>query len=111
MRWPRVRFTIRRMMVAVAALAVVISGCLEAIRLKRRRDLFLTAASLHAQSELYTLNLERSYRVMAEQRKNQASVCLDQAAKLAKTAGYHATLKRKYQRAASHPWVAIVPDP
>ncbi len=66
MRWPCPRFTVRRIMVAVAVLALILGGSLEAIRLKRYRDECLTRAATHAESERYSRGMEHMAREMAE---------------------------------------------
>ena len=62
MRLPHVRFTVRRMMVAIAVLAIVLGCTIEAIRAKRRRDVFLNMARAHAQDEQFNLAMVRSAR-------------------------------------------------
>ena len=47
-RLPRIRFTVRRMMAAVAVTALILGGAVEAVRLRRRRDEFLRKAAEHA---------------------------------------------------------------
>jgi tetratricopeptide (TPR) repeat protein len=49
MRRPKV--TVRRMMFVIAALALVLGGSIEGIRLKRKRDEYLKIAATHAQFE------------------------------------------------------------
>jgi tetratricopeptide (TPR) repeat protein len=66
MRWPRPRFTVRRIMVAVAVLALFLGGSLEVIRLKRFRDECLKRAATHAESERYSLEMEQHDRQWAE---------------------------------------------
>ena len=41
MRLPRVRMSVKWLMIAIAALAIVLGCSIEGIRLKRRRDAFL----------------------------------------------------------------------
>jgi tetratricopeptide (TPR) repeat protein len=65
MRLPHVRFTVRRMMVEIAVLAIVLGCTIEAIRAKRRRDVFLNKAQAHARDEQFNLVMVRSARQQA----------------------------------------------
>jgi hypothetical protein len=51
MKLPRVRFTVRRMMIAVAIVAFLIGGGIEAARFKRLREFHLYDAAYHARRE------------------------------------------------------------
>src|SRR5271166_3056724 len=62
----RFRFTVRRMMFAVALIAVLLGVGIEAVRLKRYRDRCVAKASEHSSWELFYSNLEKSGRNMAE---------------------------------------------
>jgi hypothetical protein len=55
----RMRFTVRRMMAAVAALALVLGGAVESIRVKRQRDEYLKIAGEHGIDEALYRGLER----------------------------------------------------
>jgi tetratricopeptide (TPR) repeat protein len=66
MRLPRVRFTVRRLMAVVAALALVLGVSIEAIRLSRQRDRYLKLASENGQSEIVYRTLERSQLALAQ---------------------------------------------
>ncbi len=66
MRLPRMRFTVRRMMLAVAFLALVLGGSVGAIRLKQRRDAFVNLAFAHAHDEDSNRSSEKSARRMVE---------------------------------------------
>ena len=59
MRFPRVRFTVRRIMAVVAVIGLVLGVSIEAFRLKRQRDTFLKLAAEHE-------DIEKIYR-QAEQ--------------------------------------------
>ncbi len=66
MRLPRVRFTVRRLMAAVGALALVFGVSVETIRLKRQRERYLKLASDNGQSEIHYRTLERSQLSLAQ---------------------------------------------
>ncbi len=103
MRLPRVRFTLRRMMVAVAVVAVLLAFSItweklhreDLIRLAYQRkanhhammekDLYLGISIIEKHSsgdDKKAMEVKRSYREWAER---------------------HAEFKRKYERAAAHP--------
>ena len=81
MRLPRVRFSVRTMMVVIADAAIMMGTAIEAVRLKRYRDRFS----------------------IAKQRT--------QAAKFGDNAAYHAALRQKYLRTSEAPWRSVEPDP
>ncbi len=66
MRFPRVLFTVRRAMFAIAAVALVLGGSVEAIRLKRQREEFLKIAAAHGMDEAIYLIREGGAADMAE---------------------------------------------
>ena len=122
MRLPRVRFTVRGMLIAVASIALLMGG----LRLVWLRSVYRKAALAHAAYE----NLARTLQSMVENDgKDERELAIAIGMKVApeseavrakraadasvnqKTAEYHATLKQKYERAASRPWVALAPDP
>lgn len=139
MRLPCPRFTVKRLMVAVAAVALVLGCSIEAVRLKRWRDVALKRAQEHAQHEQLNRDLERSALEMVKtqewiadrdpalsrrlerldrkwaefvgQQKAAAAEERDRAAKYAEAAAYHAALRWKYLRAAAHPWLPVEADP
>ena len=139
MRLPRLRFSVKRLMVAIAALALVLGCSIEAVRLKRWRDVALKRAQVHAQLEQLNRDLERSALEMVKtyewsavrdpvfsqrleqwarkwaefvaQQKAGAAQERDRAAKYAEAAAYHAALRGKYLRAAAQPWRAVEADP
>ena len=59
MRMPRVRFTVRRLMIAVAVIAVALGVGLEAARLKRNCDRFESKANEHASWEVHVPGLRK----------------------------------------------------
>ena len=100
MRAPRPRVTVRGTMVAVAIAAMGSPAWLAWARQDDRRQEF----SLHAwghreEAELYTTGIKiycfRSRRTTINPRK----------------AEHHAGLARKYEWAARHPWLPVLPDP
>ena len=119
MRLPRVRLTVRQMMVAVAVVAVVTGGTVIA----RRQDVYRVRAVFHAQQEHVAANRWRHWSQEAIRLsgppgdRNQPGS--DQERQLAvamvaysrNRAAHHARLRVKYERVARYPWLPIDPDP
>jgi type II secretory pathway component PulJ len=93
MRLPRVRFTVRRMMVAVTLVAILLAVVI------RRRDYCLRMAARYAQEEARTRSDLQSARALGP-----AMLAVHVAAQ-------HGELRRRYQRAASRPWEPLPDDP
>jgi hypothetical protein len=93
----RLQLTIRRLAIVVAVAAVVFWG----ERMRQRRAYFRQAADLH---------VGREYYLRAVAVGEVRGTGLEPASALS-LADYHARMKRKYLRAASHPWRTIAPDP
>ena len=66
MRLPRVRMSVKRLMIAIAALAIVLGCSIEAIRLKRRRDAFLQKAAGNRPFDEMSREDQKSALEMAE---------------------------------------------
>jgi tetratricopeptide (TPR) repeat protein len=66
MRLPRLRISVKRLMIAIAALAIVLGCSIEGIRLKRRRDAFLQKAAEHGLFEEMSRVDQESALAMAE---------------------------------------------
>ena len=94
MRFPRVRFTVRQVLVAVALLAVLLAVVI------RRRDYCLRMAARHAQQE-------------ARERADSWSTRSARSALNARmaVAARHAELSSRYRRVASRPWESLPDDP
>jgi hypothetical protein len=140
MRVPRVRFTIRRMMLVVAAVALILAGIITPARLRGLRSHYRAKAADNASpAQLYRLDSEVRGREIKwlpmEAQMLEAPVGVNryytpeqtarrvarllasegrlraEAAQYAARAAYHASLKVKYNRAAARPWEWIGPDP
>jgi tetratricopeptide (TPR) repeat protein len=66
MRLPRVRMSVKWLMIAIAALAIVLGCSIEGIRLKRRRDAFLEKAANYGQFESMSREEQKSALETAE---------------------------------------------
>jgi hypothetical protein len=94
---PRMRFTVRRLMVAVAVVAVAIAG----IDLAHKAIGYRLAASRHAMIQHGLVLPESGPAELIERAKRHND----------KLRAYHESLRRKYEFAASHPWLPVAPDP
>jgi hypothetical protein len=114
MRLPRVRFTVRRMAVAVAVVGVAIGGTLNV----RRWLAFRRMAVQHSQATESWLYAARHF----EQTGECAVGCLvyfesdpDEIRKKARgfraLASFHQAMVVKYEYALVHPWLPVPPDP
>ena len=106
---PRVRFTMRQMMVIVAVLAVVV-GTIEGLR--RRRGSFDRRAKMFAQKVGAAIMDEQSYRLSHRSNRrdspfyydNRTSVAYDQLVE------HYDAMRVKYEQAAARPWLLVEPD-
>ena len=106
---PRARFTIRRMMVAVAIVALLLGGDV----LRRKRSGYLARADAEAARELESRAKVKVYEgaietsaapSVAEGYRHRVEMYRDEA-------NHHGRLRRKYARAARYPWLPVEPDP
>jgi hypothetical protein len=108
MRFPRPRLTVRRLMIAVAVLALLTGVIAMLIQSERHRQ----RAVYHAKMELETRHLINFYQgdLVLQRGENRA----DYPAKLVLFTArnlYHSEMKRKWEDAAHHPWLSVAPDP
>ena len=107
---PRVRFTVRRMMVAMVVMAVVM-GAVEGLR--RRRESFQRRAEMFAQKVSAAILDEQDYRTSRRGNRrgspnyydNRTTVAYDQLVE------HYDALRVKYEQAADRPWWFVAPDP
>jgi hypothetical protein len=100
MRLPRPRFTVRRLMVVVAILALALTVY---AGIERRRARLQRVAQHHwekaAANSVVQADANRTiYRASASLRNRQL-------------AHYHVNLAYKYANAARYPWLPVAPDP
>jgi hypothetical protein len=105
MKLPRPRFTLRRLMVAVAVAACLLG--LEATR--RRWDDASTGYRLLAEAYLQKARdaSEKATRIAIALRSDEAP----EIAREQRLADRWGALMRKYSRAADRPWLPVEPDP
>ncbi len=111
MKLPRVRFTVRRLMVAVAVTGFILGG--EAIR--RRWLSYRASVENHA-------NEERRMRLLLREgflhetagdgtRRRWQIGPGGERERIRERLLYHSLMKDRYQRAARYPWLPVAPDP
>jgi hypothetical protein len=110
MRLPRM--TMRRWMIAVAAIGLMIGG---GVVLKQRRDYFLSLAQSHqkevASSTARGNALKSRFGGTAGMTVEEITRLHDDYERMMDRADHHASLARKYEEAARYPWLPVEPDP
>jgi Tfp pilus assembly protein PilE len=118
---PRVRFTIRLLMIAVA----VVAAFLTAARLAYFCRHYQTLASMHAskaadylqQAEKFERKQEWTSRAsttagqQAGTWERMATVSGAMSQKLRRLASHESRLKQNYERVSRRPWLPVAPDP
>jgi hypothetical protein len=116
MRLPRVRFTIKRMLLAIAVLALLMFG----VRMAWLSTVYRRAAARHRNREAVLREIVRLMRDNEEKANEIFGRTLTPEEKAQQTsrnqsddAGieYYSQMRRKYDRAAARPWLAVEPDP
>jgi hypothetical protein len=127
-RFPRVRFTVRRLMVAVAVVATILWSVhtIHRWRLYRERlRYYILAENLYrprpSAPERMAASQEAQglvcyFRVEQAAGRLPVGVCrlrfgLGTEAEIRRFADHLAVLKRKYELAAYYPWLPVAPDP
>lgn len=134
------RFRIRTLMIAVAIAATLMGGSIAAMRMSRLAEEYRQKAALNAgqekQSSVFSGIFEDHSReiikslgdyktidneifiLLGRNRESAIASATEDAAEATelamrgrRRAAYFARLKRKYLRAASHPWEPVPPDP
>jgi hypothetical protein len=110
MRLIRVRFTIRRLMVAVAIVGMVL-GTVEGLR--RRRELFEQRAGMFAQKVSDEITAEQNYRMARRGNRPGSAFYYDGRTTTAhyELVDHYSALREKYDQAAARPWLVVAPDP
>ncbi len=129
MRRPNIRFTVRRMMVVVASVAVAIGATLEFKRLGRlSRDYHRRALTSAREERMWrrgssgreaselearrlSVALRSKDRVLADLWAEETSTRARENREVREIFNHHARLRRMYERAASYPWEPVAPDP
>ncbi len=102
-RLPRVRFTVRRLMVAVALAAVAIGGVAWVARVERLASEYRRQYARHsAEVQRYGEEASKALGLGGGRERH---------VRASRLAAYHARLESKYGRAAHNPWLPVEPDP
>ena len=100
MRLPQM--TTGRWMIAVAVVALLMTGAFEVERARRRADEYRMLAARYAMYQAFSLAEVKLYRenhfIQLETRERAR-------------ASHYGALAAKYQRAARYPWLPVEPDP
>jgi hypothetical protein len=116
------RFTVRRLMVAVAIVGIIGGGYLEVVRLARLSEYYWGRAikfrRLESMGEFTSGMTPAEWQAHCEEidRMNRVSGMFQAARgyppELARRLiAYAAAMIRKYERAARYPWLPVEPDP
>jgi hypothetical protein len=104
--------TMRRWVIAVAAIGLMIGG---GVVLKQRRDYFLALAQSHekevASSTARGNALKARFGGTSGMTVEEISRLHGAYDLMMDRADHHASLARKYERAARYPWLPVEPDP
>jgi hypothetical protein len=133
MNLPRVRFTIQRLMIAVAIAGLILGIAIGGVRLLRRHGQFQGLAEMHAKIAGIWREEEQSWsRVVAlcevmmrgegdggffgfgPRKDSYRAKAVHYRAAVAKAVlkvSYRDAMRSKYQRAARYPWLSVEPDP
>jgi hypothetical protein len=111
MRLPRVRFTVRRLMIVVAVAAGLMAAWVGLARLRLLSSDYRARAEQHA-------GIEETLRRIVASDGADAPVDISPGPGLRSrrftaraVAEHEAALRRKYERAARYPWLPVEPDP
>jgi hypothetical protein len=110
MKLPRVRFTVRQVLVAVAALALLMAAGIEAVRQMRIARAYRQMAVYHASWRDFCLAEAEEYRAAVAARPASRDWSRSEAHQRA-LAQYHDSQASKYRLAARSPWLPVEPDP
>jgi hypothetical protein len=114
MKFPRVRFTVRQIMFAVAFVAFATHSAIQSRKCLLAWDRFRGRAELYAsfESELRQAVDGRHELAGCHYRLSKPPPLLpDRLKYLSELSSHYCRLKRKYQRAMLQPWASVPPDP
>lgn len=112
MRRLRFQITVRRMIVAVAMLALLLGGGREGLKLWVRSTVYRNRAdsySITATKLLEAANQRREVWGCFAPRPNEPPPSPDRIAEMRMTSAYYASKAKEYRRAATRPWLALEP--
>jgi hypothetical protein len=108
MRFPRPRLTVRRLMIAVAVIALVTGVIAMLIQSERRRQ----RAVYHAKMETETQHLMNFYRGdLVLRRGENRDDFPAMLGRFTRRNLYHSEMRRKWEASAARPWLPVEPDP
>jgi hypothetical protein len=110
MPWPRVQITIRRMMIAVAVIALALGCGVWVVELTRLSRAYLQKSMMHVNEERRArraiATLLESDRLDGANGSRVRSLVWQEL-----VAAHHGDLAKQYRRASERPWQSIPPEP
>jgi hypothetical protein len=103
MRLPCVRFTLRTMMITVAAVAVILAIRIETVRMRERSLDYQLRSLDHRLGEMMWDGSKPTCCL--------GPLGLPSATRNPRKAAYHAAMSRKLSDAALRPWLPVEPNP
>ncbi len=103
MRVPRIRPSIRLLMILVAMAALFLGGA----HLRHLKGVYRQRAVRHAQLEVSSRRIAKYAGALARIGAERPGA----ASSTSRRADYHAAMRQKYEDAAAHPWLSVDPDP
>jgi hypothetical protein len=111
MRLPRLRFTVRRLMLVVALAAVTIWGAMWQVS-RHYSDRYWRIIATSSFRDLDDHRTAGRYLLRAQEEDAETASWLRELAKQVNSrADMHAARARKYQLASRYPWLPVEPDP
>jgi hypothetical protein len=110
MKLPRMRFTARRMMIAVAVVALLIYGGM----VRRHRLILATLCEVADRGVRHTgasYRLEDGIETLRTVKTGAPALTAAEVEGRHRRSAYWVALGRKYERAALIPWVPVSPEP
>jgi hypothetical protein len=108
MRLARVRFTVRRLMVAVAAVAAIITAILGAVERQERLKRIWLGYELEREDLIDNLDM---YLLLTAAKGESSEEKLQAARPIAEFDRYLTQMAEKYHRASARPWLPVYSDP
>ena len=125
MRYPRLRFTVRRLMAFVSLCGIVMGGFIEIPRLRQLSHIYwVKSRRMAGREQMVRAGAAISRAAWVAQYQEAERVEREYTIgppfsiakpyppeRCVKLIPYYEALRRKYERAAAYPWLSIEPDP
>ena len=107
MRLPRVQFTLRRVMFAIAVVAILLG----VNPLSQRSARYHLAAMVHAHAAERSKKTAEALQAEGQEHPETSPFAEDDAKQWERVSAWHAAKAEKFGRAASRPWETLPKDP